>query len=295
MNGLIILLCLVAMARADVRDLTATNIDLFKYNPNDVYTLPEDIDDEKPAVIFLGDIMKAKVEKLESLNGRGKFKLDLKTQNGIEVSSVGKLKDGKTFVVSGSYAFTGVDGKRYRTRYTADEFGYHPMTELDLDIPEPQPLDSTKTGFNLNQNRLNVGSNRNRFQFLNQNLNTDNNRRGSGQSGDDYSYNLQNSGTEFDDDSSYSNGGNFADPNAYSNQNYYPSESSYSDANANGNNLNTNGANRDGYGTSGDNYGDSYSAQNTAIDSRIESLGDGYDYTPPELPYVPSRQYLPVL
>lgn len=60
----------------------------------------------------------------------------LKTQNGIEVNSVGKLRDDKTFVVSGSYSFTGADGKRYRTRYTADEFGYHPITELDLDIPE---------------------------------------------------------------------------------------------------------------------------------------------------------------
>lgn len=60
----------------------------------------------------------------------------MKTQNGIEVASVGKLKDDKTFVVSGSYSFTGADGKRYKTRYTADEFGYHPITELDLDIPE---------------------------------------------------------------------------------------------------------------------------------------------------------------
>lgn len=60
----------------------------------------------------------------------------LKTQNGIQVTSVGKLKDDKTFVVSGSYSFTGADGKRYKTRYTADELGYHPITELDLDIPE---------------------------------------------------------------------------------------------------------------------------------------------------------------
>lgn len=64
------------------------------------------------------------------------YNFSLKTQNGIEVTSVGKLKDDKTFVVSGSYSFTGADGKRYKTRYTADEFGYHPITELDLDIPE---------------------------------------------------------------------------------------------------------------------------------------------------------------
>lgn len=148
---------------ADVKHLTDRNLDLFKYDPSDVYSLPEDIDDDKPAVIFNGDVMKAKIEKLQSLSGNKKFKLEwvfeseqmwsritsanlcpfscdccfsLKTQNGIEVSSVGKLKDGKTFVVSGSYSFTGGDGKRYKTRYTADEFGYHPITELDLDIPE---------------------------------------------------------------------------------------------------------------------------------------------------------------
>lgn len=62
------------------------------------------------------------------------------TANGIEVESVGKVKetaDGKkAFVVSGSYSYTGADGKRYRVRYTADEFGYHPKTELELDFPE---------------------------------------------------------------------------------------------------------------------------------------------------------------
>lgn len=58
------------------------------------------------------------------------------TANGIEVESIGKLKDNKTYVVSGSYSYTGADGRRYRVRYTADEFGYHPKTELELDIPE---------------------------------------------------------------------------------------------------------------------------------------------------------------
>lgn len=38
------------------------------------------------------------------------------TQNGISIAQVGKLKDNKTFVVMGSYAYTGADGKRYRVR-----------------------------------------------------------------------------------------------------------------------------------------------------------------------------------
>lgn len=29
------------------------------------------------------------------------------TQNGINIASIGKLKDDKTFVVSGSYSYTG--------------------------------------------------------------------------------------------------------------------------------------------------------------------------------------------
>ncbi|XP_032588712.1 uncharacterized protein LOC6585523 [Drosophila mojavensis] len=182
-----LVLCFVALALADVKHLTDRNLDLFKYNPGDIYTLPEDIDDDKPAVHFIGDVMKAKTEKLQNFNAGKKFKLELKTQNGIEVSSVGKLKDDKTFVVSGSYSFTGADGKRYKTRYTADEFGYHPITELDLDLPDPQPLApaAPKPASDLSS----LLGNKNRFQFLQQNLNNEQGPlRGSGQSGDDYSY-----------------------------------------------------------------------------------------------------------
>ncbi|EDV47295.2 uncharacterized protein Dere_GG17723 [Drosophila erecta] len=182
----LILLGFAALAAADVKHLTDRNLDLFKYNPSDVYTLPEDIDEDKPAVHFSGDVMKAKTETLQNYNSGKKFKLELKTQNGIEVSSVGKLKDDKTFVVSGSYSFTGADGKRYKTRYTADEFGYHPITELDLDIPEPQPLAPVQRQ---TVDPSSLLGNKNRFQFLQQTLDSDQGPlRGSGQSGDDYSY-----------------------------------------------------------------------------------------------------------
>lgn len=61
----------------------------------------------------------------------------LATQNGIEIEQVGKLKDdNKTLVVKGSYSYTGADGRRYRVRYTADELGFHPITELEIDIPD---------------------------------------------------------------------------------------------------------------------------------------------------------------
>ncbi|XP_026837600.1 uncharacterized protein LOC6551185 [Drosophila erecta] len=186
MKSFLILLGFAALAAADVKHLTDRNLDLFKYNPSDVYTLPEDIDEDKPAVHFSGDVMKAKTETLQNYNSGKKFKLELKTQNGIEVSSVGKLKDDKTFVVSGSYSFTGADGKRYKTRYTADEFGYHPITELDLDIPEPQPLAPVQRQ---TVDPSSLLGNKNRFQFLQQTLDSDQGPlRGSGQSGDDYSY-----------------------------------------------------------------------------------------------------------
>lgn len=59
------------------------------------------------------------------------------TQNGIEIEQVGRLKpDNKTLVVKGSYSYTGADGRRYRVRYTADELGFHPITELEVEIPD---------------------------------------------------------------------------------------------------------------------------------------------------------------
>lgn len=64
----------------------------------------------------------------------------LGTQNGIEIEQVGRLKDdNKTLVVKGSYSYTGADGRRYRVRYTADELGFHPITELELEIPDIDP------------------------------------------------------------------------------------------------------------------------------------------------------------
>lgn len=66
----------MALAAADVKHLTDRNLDLFKYDPSDVYTLPEDIDDDKPAVHFIGDVMKAKTEKLQNYNSGKKFKLE---------------------------------------------------------------------------------------------------------------------------------------------------------------------------------------------------------------------------
>ena len=185
----VLFLTFVAFSNAEVKDLADRNIDLFKYDPNDVYTLPEDIDDEKAATFYTGDVQKANVEHFQNLNGNKKFKLELKTQNGIEVSQVGKLKDKNTFVVSGSYSFTGSDGKRYKTRYTADEFGYHPKTELDLYIPEPEVHNSEF------QKLVNKDiKNKSRFQFLVQSLNLNLNRtseRGSNNMGDNYSYSDQ--------------------------------------------------------------------------------------------------------
>lgn len=94
--------------------------------------IPED--EGKTGVVFTGDVTKSKTISHDSLNqGKGRFKYSIETQNGIKIAQSGKLKDAKTFVVMGSYSFIGAGGKKYRTRYTADELGYHPITELDTD------------------------------------------------------------------------------------------------------------------------------------------------------------------
>ncbi|KAL9695097.1 hypothetical protein quinque_014382 [Culex quinquefasciatus] len=109
------------------------NDDLFK---DDEFTFP--VEDNKDPTNFTGNVMKAGILMAEVKNqGKGNFKYAVETENGIEVEQIGKLRpDNKTFVVMGSYTYTGANGKRYRVRYTADEFGYHPITELDLEIPD---------------------------------------------------------------------------------------------------------------------------------------------------------------
>ncbi|XP_053681557.1 uncharacterized protein LOC128732337 [Sabethes cyaneus] len=110
------------------------NDDLFS---EDEFTFP--VEDTKDPTNFTGNVMKANIVMSQVKNkGKGEFKYAVETENGIEVEQIGKLRsDNKTFVVMGSYTYTGANGKRYRVRYTADEFGYHPITELDLDIPDP--------------------------------------------------------------------------------------------------------------------------------------------------------------
>lgn len=51
-----------------------------------------------------------------------------------------KLLNKNNFYKIGKSIFlfaSGADGRKYRTRYTADEKGYHPHTELEeVEIPE---------------------------------------------------------------------------------------------------------------------------------------------------------------
>ncbi|KAJ6640140.1 Larval cuticle protein 9 [Pseudolycoriella hygida] len=130
-------LCLVGVGscRKIVRKPTKDPFHDFKDDPD--LEIPEE-DDDTPPTHFTGNVQKAQITNSENRNhGKGKFKYTFNTQNGISIAQVGKLKDNKTFVVMGSYAYTGADGKRYRVRYTADELGYHPITMLDdLDLPE---------------------------------------------------------------------------------------------------------------------------------------------------------------
>lgn len=108
-----------------------------EYFKNKDFTFDQSKDDGKQPTVFKGDVMKSKTVVSENVQGRKNFKFALGTQNGIEIEQVGKLKDdNKTLVVKGSYSYTGADGRRYRVRYTADELGFHPITELEIDIPD---------------------------------------------------------------------------------------------------------------------------------------------------------------
>jgi len=110
------------------------NADLFH---DKEFTFSQDKDDNVEPTIFKGDVMKSKTTFSENIQGKKQFKFALGTQNGIEIEQVGKLKDdNKTLVVKGSYSYTGADGRRYRVRYTADELGFHPITELELEVPD---------------------------------------------------------------------------------------------------------------------------------------------------------------
>lgn len=119
------------------------NADLFQ---DKEFTFSQDKDDKQEPSSFKGDPMKTKTVIMQNVQTRKNFKFALGTQNGIQIEQVGKLKDdGKTLVVKGSYSYTGADGRRYRVRYTADELGFHPITELEIDVPDVDPNAGRKT------------------------------------------------------------------------------------------------------------------------------------------------------
>lgn len=78
----IVLLSVIALTsgtkvQSQKNPITQQNADLFKYSPEDAYSLPADIDDDsdQPPVIFTGDSKTAKISQLQSINnGQGKFK-----------------------------------------------------------------------------------------------------------------------------------------------------------------------------------------------------------------------------
>lgn len=110
------------------------NADLFDDKD---FTFSQDAKDTQKPTNYKGDPMKSKSVVNENVTGKKNFKFALGTNNGIQIEQVGRLKaDNKTLVVKGSYSYTGADGRRYRVRYTADELGFHPITELEYDIPD---------------------------------------------------------------------------------------------------------------------------------------------------------------
>jgi len=139
-----------------IKSNTNRNAELFQDKD---FTFSQGAEDNQPPTIFKGDPMKTKTLISENVQGKKNFKFALGTQNGIEIEQVGRLKDdNKTLVVKGSYSYTGADGKRYRVRYTADELGFHPITELELDIPDPADPNAGKRQTNTFNNNGNNGN-----------------------------------------------------------------------------------------------------------------------------------------
>jgi len=137
-----VILCCIAITSGR-KIIVGTPGDPFVEFANDRDVLIPEDDPNKAPSDFRGDVMKARIFSSENTNhGKGRFRYAVETENGIAISQGGKLRsDGKTFVVHGSYSFTGADGKRYRTRYTADERGFHPVTELEeIEVPDYEPI-----------------------------------------------------------------------------------------------------------------------------------------------------------
>ncbi|XP_066253466.1 endocuticle structural glycoprotein ABD-5-like [Euwallacea similis] len=73
---------------------------------------------------------KSRLIRYEDDRNLDTYKYGFETDNGISRNEVAeiKVKDNKEILtVSGSYAFTGDDGKRYIVIYTSDENGYLPL------------------------------------------------------------------------------------------------------------------------------------------------------------------------
>ncbi|XP_047098528.1 endocuticle structural glycoprotein ABD-4-like [Schistocerca piceifrons] len=74
------------------------------------------------------------LERAEVRDATGQFSLSYLSGDGTHVSEQGALKptpDGKDFVLvkRGEYQFTAPEGKTINVKYTADEHGFHPISD----------------------------------------------------------------------------------------------------------------------------------------------------------------------
>ncbi|XP_049794552.1 cuticle protein 7-like [Schistocerca nitens] len=74
------------------------------------------------------------LERTEVRDATGQFSLSYLSGDGTHVAEQGALKptpDGKDFVLvkQGEYHFTAPEGKTIMVKYTADEYGFHPISD----------------------------------------------------------------------------------------------------------------------------------------------------------------------
>ncbi|XP_066253533.1 cuticle protein CP14.6-like [Euwallacea similis] len=95
-------------------------------------------------VIFIGvchsvpiSESKSRLIRYEDDRNLDKYRYGFETDNGISRNEVGeiKVKDNQEILtVSGFYAFTGDDGKRYIVTYVSDENGYRPSIQNEQQL-----------------------------------------------------------------------------------------------------------------------------------------------------------------
>lgn len=160
-----------------------------------------------------------------------------------------------------------------------------------LSLVRPQPI--APAGKRPSVDPSSLLGNKNRFQFLQQSLNADQGGplRGSGQSGDDYSYSAPGAQIGYNPNGNGNGFGAGSGSGFGAGSGFGPGSGSGFGA---GSGSGFGAGSGSGFGP-GSGYGSGFGSGNPFGPGSNDGHGNGYDYQPPSVPLeTPSRQYLPV-